>query len=179
MKFLCLACDEPMKYAAMDGPDEDDSLSAAFRCPQCGNGFALLTNPGETQFVRSLNVKIGGRTVPAQPYEQVRETLRGSDGRILEKKPGAAAEMDPPPGSGGKCPFAVMLEQDGSAPSQEPSAAASRTPRWTDAAAEKLDEIPEAHRPMAMKAVESYVLERGKEKVTAELLREVRAKLGL
>ncbi|MFQ5894629.1 MAG: hypothetical protein ACE5JJ_02275 [Nitrospinota bacterium] len=181
MKFLCLACDEPMEYAALDGPDEDGSCAVTFCCPRCGHRLALLTNPWETQIVRSLNVKIGGRTVSAQPYEQVRETLPGSGERILEKEPGATeGEVSPPPGGGGKCPFSGLPGRPEGSSAQAPSAApAPAPPRWTEEAAEELEEIPEAYRPMAMKAAEGYVLERGQERVTAELLREVRAQLGL
>src|SRR5919198_1247293 len=64
MKFLCLDCDEPMKLHSTAGPDEG-SLTVTFRCPQCGVRVAMLTNPFETQMVRSLGVKVGGRTVPA------------------------------------------------------------------------------------------------------------------
>jgi hypothetical protein len=31
----------------------------------------MLTNPMETQLVSSLGVEIGGRTVPAQPFEMI------------------------------------------------------------------------------------------------------------
>src|SRR5438309_7136402 len=64
MKFLCLDCDQPMKLHSTEGPEEG-SLSVTFRCPECGFRVAMLTNPFETQMVRSLGVKVGGRTVPA------------------------------------------------------------------------------------------------------------------
>jgi hypothetical protein len=35
----------------------------------------MLTNPMETELVASLGVKIGGRTVPAQPFEMLRTTV--------------------------------------------------------------------------------------------------------
>src|SRR5437667_323754 len=74
MKFLCLDCDQPMKLHSTEGPDEG-SLSVTFRCPECGFRVAMLTNPFETQMVRSLGVKVGGRTVPAEPFENLRATL--------------------------------------------------------------------------------------------------------
>jgi hypothetical protein len=46
----------------------------------------------ETQLVSSLGVEIGGRTVPAQPMEQVRKTVEGGkDGAFVEPaaKPGS------------------------------------------------------------------------------------------
>ncbi len=80
MKFLCVACDEAMKYAEAQGP-EAGSLSVVFHCPHCGYRVALLTNPWETQLVRSLGVVIGGRTVPSEPLELVRTTL--ADSKLL------------------------------------------------------------------------------------------------
>src|SRR6266480_5930723 len=66
MKFLCLDCDQPMKLHSTEGPDEG-SLSVTFRCPECGFRVAMLTNPFETQMVRSLGVKVGGRAAPVEP----------------------------------------------------------------------------------------------------------------
>src|SRR2546426_8704192 len=37
----------------------------------------MLTNPMETQLVASLDVQIGGRTIPAQPLEMVRGMVAG------------------------------------------------------------------------------------------------------
>jgi hypothetical protein len=59
MKFLCLACDEPMKLTEAVPPDESGSLAATFRCPSCGAGVAMLTNAHETDVVQSLGVRIG------------------------------------------------------------------------------------------------------------------------
>ncbi len=74
MKFLCAKCDEPMKYKEASGP-QDGSMSITFACMKCRNEVVLLTNPGETQLVRALDVKIGGRTSPHQPMELLRSTL--------------------------------------------------------------------------------------------------------
>jgi hypothetical protein len=74
MKFLCVGCDEPMRFHAVEGPEEG-SVSVTFGCPRCGHRIALLTNPMETQLVRSLGVKIGGRAVPAEPLETVSSML--------------------------------------------------------------------------------------------------------
>ena len=57
MKFVCIECDEPMKFARNDGLDDDGSLSVNFVCPSCEWGVTLLTNPQETQMVRSLGVE--------------------------------------------------------------------------------------------------------------------------
>ena len=36
----------------------------------------MVTNPGETQMVASLGVKLGGRTESAEPFEMTRGTLK-------------------------------------------------------------------------------------------------------
>jgi DNA-directed RNA polymerase subunit RPC12/RpoP len=74
MKFLCLDCDQPMKLHGTEGPDEG-SLSITFRCPECGFRVAMLTNQFETQMVRSLGVKIGGRPTPPAPFEHLRTAM--------------------------------------------------------------------------------------------------------
>jgi hypothetical protein len=74
MKFLCLQCDQVMAFAERQIPG-DGTLAAVFSCPGCGHEMAMLTNPMETQLVSSLGVKIGGRTVPEQPFELTRTQL--------------------------------------------------------------------------------------------------------
>jgi hypothetical protein len=75
MKFLCVACDMAMKFVDTDEPTPGDALVAVFRCPRCGTRTALLANPWETQLMRSLGVALGGRVVPHEPLELVRERL--------------------------------------------------------------------------------------------------------
>ena len=58
MKFLCVSCDEPMKFIKADAPEEG-SVSIIFGCSKCNNQIAMLTNPQETQLVRTLGVNIG------------------------------------------------------------------------------------------------------------------------
>ncbi|HEX9293053.1 MAG TPA: hypothetical protein VF873_05130 [Gemmatimonadales bacterium] len=70
MKFLCVECDQQMAFAERQLPG-DGTLAATFKCPKCGRVVAMLTNPMETQLVSSLGVEIGGRTVPAEPFEMV------------------------------------------------------------------------------------------------------------
>ena len=74
MKLLCAKCDQPMKYKEASDP-QDGSMSITFVFLKCQNEVVLLTNPGETQLVRALDVKIGGRTSPHQPMELLRSTL--------------------------------------------------------------------------------------------------------
>ncbi len=58
MKFLCIACDEPMKLEESTPPEAGAGFTATFRCPACGHGIAMLTNPWETEVVGSLGVKL-------------------------------------------------------------------------------------------------------------------------
>ncbi|MGH7502485.1 MAG: PCP reductase family protein [Longimicrobiales bacterium] len=53
----------------------DGTMAAVFVCDACGTEVAMLTNPMETQLVSSLGVKVGGRTVPEQPFEFTRTGL--------------------------------------------------------------------------------------------------------
>src|SRR5580765_4424030 len=99
MKFLCLDCDQPMKLHETAGPDEG-SLTVTFRCPECGFRVAMLTNPFETQMVRSLGVKGRGQPGPPEPVQPLRSTLAGP-------RPGAFPGGGGARGTGGPgCPFA-------------------------------------------------------------------------
>jgi hypothetical protein len=105
MKFLCVGCDEPMRFHSVEGPEEG-SVSVAFSCPRCGNRVALLTNPVETQLVRALGVKIGGREVPPEPLEVVSTALthqregslgiEGEEGLVWVEAAEARLERLPP-----------------------------------------------------------------------------------
>ena len=107
MKFLCLDCDEPMRLHSSAGPDEG-SLTVTFRCPECGFRVAMLTNPFETQMVRSLGVKIGGRAEPAAPFEHVRTAM-------------ADPRTDAFTGEGASaCPFAAMVNEGAAAAPSRP-----------------------------------------------------------
>lgn len=94
MKFLCAKCDKPMRFEETTGP-EDGSISITFGCPKCGNRITLLTNPGETQLVRALNVRIGGGTAHAEPMGLVRGTLAQQRDQtfVLQGEASQAKEM--------------------------------------------------------------------------------------
>ena len=77
MKFLCLDCDEAMKLHSTAGPDEG-SLTVTFRCPDCGFRVAMLTNPFETQMVKSLGVKVGGAPAPGTPFQHITSSMAGA-----------------------------------------------------------------------------------------------------
>jgi DNA-directed RNA polymerase subunit RPC12/RpoP len=164
MKFLCLDCDEPMKLLRTDGPDEG-SLSVTFRCPECGFRVAMLTNPFETQMVKSLGVRIGAP--PAEtppPFEHLRASL-------ANPRPDAF-EGDAAPGTGPGCPFAAMVSETAAA---EP---ASGIP-WTPEAAARIERIPSFIRPMARKAVERLAESKGYATITEAVMDEARGAFGM
>jgi proto-chlorophyllide reductase subunit len=98
MKFLCVECDQQMVFEERQLPG-DGTLAAAFRCPKCSRVVAMLTNPMETQLVSSLGVKIGGKTVPDQPFETIRGMVTsGNDSAFHE------------PGAGSREPIAWTVE---------------------------------------------------------------------
>ena len=168
MKFLCLDCDEPMKLLKSEGPDEG-SLTVVFRCPECGFRVAMLTNPFETQLVRSLGVKVGGRTTPAEPFEHLRASLAGVRPDAFETPAAAAAEGAPTEGPG--CPFAAMVNQSAG---QEP-------PRvvWTAEAEARLERVPDFIRPMARKAIERYAVGKGYDAITDGVMDEARGLMSM
>jgi hypothetical protein len=92
MKFLCVECDEVMAFAERQLPG-DGTLAAVFTCPGCRREMAMLTNPMETQLVSSLGVHIGGRTVPEQPMEMTRSSLRDTRDDVFVEAESAAAPM--------------------------------------------------------------------------------------
>jgi DNA-directed RNA polymerase subunit RPC12/RpoP len=158
MKFLCLDCDEPMRLHSSAGPDEG-SLTVTFRCPECGFRVAMLTNPFETQMVRSLGVKIGGRAVPAAPFEHVRTAMADPRADAF------AGESTP------SCPFAAMVN--------EGAAAAPASLAWSPAAESRIARIPEFIRPMARRAVERFAEAKGYPSITEAVMDEARGAFGM
>jgi hypothetical protein len=78
MRFLCIDCDAQMHFEERQVPG-DGTFAASFACPTCGRRVALLANPMETQLVNSLGVKIGGRTLDAEPMELIRTSVAGRE----------------------------------------------------------------------------------------------------
>jgi DNA-directed RNA polymerase subunit RPC12/RpoP len=165
VKFLCLDCDQPMKLHGTAGPDEG-SLTVTFRCPECGFRVAMLTNPFETQMVRSLGVKVGGRTVPPEPFEHLRSTIADPRPDAFEGGGGASDA----PGSG--CPFAAALGDTAAA--TPPSAVA-----WTPQAEARLERIPSFIRPMARRSIERFAEDKGYASVTETVMDEARTVFGM
>ncbi|HUP19337.1 MAG TPA: PCP reductase family protein [Gemmatimonadota bacterium] len=86
MKFLCVECDQVMEFSERTVPG-DGTMAAVFRCPACAREMALLTNPMETRMVSDLGIRVGGRTVPAEPMELVRSTLETGGDAFAEDPP--------------------------------------------------------------------------------------------
>jgi DNA-directed RNA polymerase subunit RPC12/RpoP len=167
MKFLCLDCDQPMKLHGTDRADED-SLTVTFRCPECGFRVAMLTNPFETQMVRSLGVKVGGRTTPPTPFEHLRSMMAGARPDAFEGEGGASET----PGPG--CPFAAAL---GDAAEATPAAPAGVV--WAPEAEARLVRIPSFIRPMARRSIERFAGDRGYATITEAVMDEARSVFGM
>jgi len=166
MKFLCLDCDQPMKLHSTEGPDEG-SLAVTFRCPECGFRVAMLTNPFETQMVRSLGVKVGGRTVPPEPFENVRAAMTGARPDAFAGTGGASDT----PGPG--CPFAAALGEPATT-TPEPSSLT-----WAPEAEARLERIPSFIRAMARRSIERYAESQGHRTVTEAVMDEARSVFGM
>ncbi|MEE9271467.1 MAG: PCP reductase family protein [Candidatus Krumholzibacteria bacterium] len=166
MKFLCVACDEAMKLKRTVGPDEG-SMTVIFGCPACGRETAMLTNTMETQMVRSLGVKIGGRTVPAEPMEMVRNSLAQS---TRETHAADTLAASPAEGSESKCPFAGVIADayahDGTADEIA----------WTKEAEERFARIPSFAQPMVRKGVELHARERGYTEINEAVMEEAKGR---
>jgi DNA-directed RNA polymerase subunit RPC12/RpoP len=167
MKFLCLDCDQPMRLHSTEGPDEG-SLAVTFRCPECGFRVAMLTNPFETQMVRSLGVKVGGQPAPPAPFQHLRATLAGARPDAFEGTGGATEAAGP------GCPFAAALGPDASARADGPGGVT-----WEPEAEARLERVPAFIRPMARRSIERYAEVKGYRTVTDAVMDEARAVLGM
>ena len=163
MKFLCLDCDEPMKLHGTAGPDEG-SLTVTFRCPECGFRVAMLTNAFETQMVKSLGVKIGGRTTPPTPFEHVRAAMTGARADAFDERPTVETT------EAGGCPFAAMVNEGTAAPASV---------AWSAEAEARIARIPDFIRPMARRAIERYAEAKGLPTVTEAVMDEARGAFGM
>jgi hypothetical protein len=164
MKFLCLDCDQPMKLHETAGPDEG-SLTVTFRCPECGFRVAMLTNPFETQMVRSLGVKVGSQPGPPEPFEHLRSALAGARPDAFTGGGGAGETGGP------GCPFAAALGE------AQPAAASSVT--WTPEAKARLERIPSFIRPMARRSIERFAGDKGYATITEAVMDEAKTVFGM
>lgn len=163
MKFLCVACDQPMKLESVDKTD-GGSLSVLYACPACSQRTAMLTNPLETEMVQSLGVRIG----PAEAGGAVSEGARAAEGGAGAEAPGTAAAS--------RCPFSgVVREMEAEA--AQPSQPAG--PVWTAQALARLEGIPDFVRPMARQGIEHYAKSSGYAEIDERVLDEARARFGM
>ncbi|HEX9758853.1 MAG TPA: PCP reductase family protein [Nitrospiria bacterium] len=157
MKFVCMKCESFMLFQKVEKPGED-SLGVMFECPKCGGRFSMVTNPGETQLVNALGVKIGGRTDTPAPFELTRGTLKESVS--AQPQPAEAAKSE-----AGSCPFSSMLAGMGSGEAQKPL-------NWTSEALDRMEKIPDFIRPMVKSGVEAYARNKGFQVVTPAVIEE-------
>ncbi|BFU92290.1 MAG: hypothetical protein NTAFB01_34770 [Nitrospira sp.] len=186
MKFVCLNCETYMNFEKVEKPGEA-SLGVFFGCPSCGAKFSMITNAGETQMVSSLGVKLGGRTVAAEPFEMTRGTLKDEalagagqiEASLNEKiqggQPVAAAAASPAKAeektSG--CPFSAMVAEMGLTAGGKPGNGTnpgSSEFTWTADAKEKLDRLPAFVKPMVQASVETYAGKHGFKTITLQVM---------
>jgi Proto-chlorophyllide reductase 57 kD subunit len=187
MKFVCLNCETYMNFEKVEKPGEG-TLGVFFGCPSCNAKFSMVTNPGETQMVSSLGVKLGGRTVEVEPFEMTRSTLKeeatAGPGRMaayLNQKiqggqPAAAvtaattATPGEKPSSG--CPFSAMVAEMGLTSSGKPDHAGAVTSEfaWSPDAKEKLDRLPSFVKPMVQSSVEAFARKQGYKTITLQVM---------
>ncbi|HKN87869.1 MAG TPA: PCP reductase family protein [Nitrospiraceae bacterium] len=190
MKFVCLNCETYMGFEKVEKPAEG-SLGVFFGCPSCGAKFSMVTNPGETQMVSSLGVKLGGRTVAAEPFEMTRGTLKdealagsGQMAAYLNEKmqggqPVAAASgaVKTSPNqakegekSGSGCPFSAMVAEMGLTSGGKPASGAVPDFTWTADAKERLERLPSFVKPMVQSSVEAYARKHGFKTINLQVM---------
>ncbi len=187
MKFVCLNCETYMNFEKVEKPGEG-SLGVFFGCPSCGAKFSMVTNPGETQMVASLGVKLGGRPAAAEPFEMTRGTLKdealagsGAMAAYLNEKiqggqPSASATPAAPAGKEGEktgsgCPFSAMVAEMGLTSSGKPQNGGGASDlTWTPDAKEKLDRLPSFVKPMVQGSVEAYARKHGYKSITLQVM---------
>lgn len=150
MKFLCVECDEQMRFEERRLPG-DGTLAAVFRCPSCGRMTAMLTNPMETQLVSSLGVKVGGRTVPEAPFEGIRTGVTsGREDAFESGETGGGGGAERPP-----------------------------KVTWSVDAVERLGHVPSFVRGMVKKIYTEYARDHGIAEITPGVMDRARRELGL
>ena len=158
MKFVCMKCESFMLFQKLEKPGED-SLGVMFECPKCGSRVSMVTNPGETQLVNALGVKIGGRTDKPAPFELTRGTLKESV--AVQPKIEEAAKSE-----SGSCPFSSMLAGMGNGEEDK------KPLSWTSEALDRMEKIPDFIRPMVKSGVEAYARNKGFHVVTPAVIEE-------
>jgi hypothetical protein len=188
MKFVCLNCETYMNFEKVEKPGEG-TLGVFFGCPSCNAKFSMVTNPGETQMVSALGVKLGGRTVEAEPFEMTKGTLKteacpipGQMAAYLNEKiqggqPAAtvattATATTPGEKSSSGCPFSAMVAEMGLTSGGKPGDAGTVTSEftWSADAKEKLDRLPSFVKPMVQSSVEAFARKQGYQTITLQVM---------
>jgi len=190
MKFVCLNCETYMGFEKVEKPAEG-SLGVFFGCPSCGAKFSMVTNPGETQMVSSLGVKLGGRTVAAEPFEMTRGTLKdealagsGQMAAYLNEKiqggqpvatAGSAPKVAPNQSKEGEksasgCPFSAMVAEMGLTSGGKPAPGVGADFTWTADAKERLERLPSFVKPMVQSSVEAYARKHGFKTINLQVM---------
>jgi hypothetical protein len=162
MKFLCVACDEPMKLQSVERT-AGGSLSVLYQCPACAQQTAMLTNAFETEMVQSLGVEIGPAEAGGDLAEGARAAQASAEGEASE----AAA-------TGSRCPFSGVVREMEAAAQAAPAG-----PIWTAAALARLEGIPSFVRPMARQGIEHYARSNGYPEIDEKVLEEARSRFGM
>lgn len=167
MKFLCVACDQPMKLQSVERTD-GGSLSVLYQCPTCAQQTAMLTNAFETEMVQSLGVEIG-------PSEAGGDLAEGARAATAEGARAAQASAEGEAATAaGRCPFSGVVRE------MEAAAQAGPTgPIWTAAALARLEGIPSFVRPMARQGIEHYARSNGYPEIDEKVLEEARSRFGM
>lgn len=189
MKFVCLNCETYMNFQKVEKPGEG-SLGVFFGCPSCGAKFSMVTNPGETQMVASLGVKLGGRTAAAEPFEMTRGTLKedaaagtGEMAAYLNEKiqggqpvgasgaPAHASTSKEGEKTGSGCPFSAMVAEMGLTSGGKAGNGVGMSEfTWTPDAKEKLERLPAFVKPMVQGSVEAYARKHGYKTITLQVM---------
>jgi hypothetical protein len=156
MKFLCIPCDAVMSFSERQLPG-DGTMAAVFSCPQCAREIAMLTNPMETQVVSGLGIRIGGRTVPAQPLELTITTMESGRADAF------AEDGDAQAGGVAEAPQQVMPARV----------------TWSEDATHRLQNVPSFVRGMVKRIYADYARENAIAVITPEIMDRARSELGL
>ncbi len=173
MKFVCLNCEAFMLFQKVEKPGEG-SLGVEFLCPKCSARFSMVTNPGETQMVQALGVKIGGRTTAPEAFELTRGTLKDAaecpmPGMVAAAGATAAQPTTSESTSSGSCPFSSMVAGMGAGSTEAAGL------EWSAEALERLSKIPEFVRPTVKMDVEAYAKTTGQTFVTQAMMDRYKA----
>ena len=151
-------------YGGAKGAIASMTYTWALELARYGIRVNAISPSGTTRM--SATAKVGGRTVPAEPFEHLRASLANPRPDAFVGDPAPASETEGP-----GCPFAAMLN--------ETSTAAPATVAWTSEAEARLERVPAFIRPMARKAIERYAEGKGHAAITEAVMDEARGVMGM